>query len=66
MFLDLRNEWPSVPPNRPEPRRPRLNKTGQRVVGLVLAYNILFLLIAPIAGSSVIVAGIAFFSAMFR
>lgn len=55
MFLDVRDQWPPVPPppQVPEQRQPLLNRRGERVVGLIVAINVGLLLLAPVAGSSV-------------
>ncbi len=65
MFLDVRDQWPPVPPPRPEPPadKPRLDKRSERVVGMIVALNLGLLLLAPIAGSSVVNALSAMFAA---
>lgn len=55
MFLDLRDQWPPVPPPTPLPEtgKPRLDKRAERIVGLIVAINLGLLLLAPIAGSMI-------------
>jgi hypothetical protein len=54
MFLDLRDQWPPVPPPPvPETAKPRLDKRGERIVGLIVAINLGLLLLAPIAVSTI-------------
>lgn len=66
MFLDLRDQWPPVPPSNPLPEagKPRLGKRGERIVGLIVAINLGLLLLAPMAGTTVIEAIKAVFSAL--
>jgi hypothetical protein len=54
MFMDYRGEWP--PHWEPEPPREprRLTKRGEKVVGSLVAVNILLLLLGPIAGATVL------------
>ncbi|GAA3723252.1 MULTISPECIES: hypothetical protein [Sphingomonas] len=59
MFLDTRDPWPPAEPWRPAPPAPRLTKRGERVVGWVIGFNLLMLLVGPLAGSSVIDAVMA-------
>jgi hypothetical protein len=68
MFLDLRDQWPPVPPPTPLPEtgKPRLNKRGERILGLIVAINLGLLLLAPIAGGSIVQAVYAVFAAIRR
>lgn len=68
MFLDVRDQWPPVPPPSPLPesRKPRLGKRGERIVGLIVAINLGLLLLAPIAGSSVAQVLAAAFRTLYR
>lgn len=61
MFLDVRDPWPPVPPSTPVPGKPVLDKRSERVVGLIVAVNLGLVLLAPIAGSSVIQAVVFIF-----
>jgi hypothetical protein len=58
MFLDLRDQWPPVPPSNPVPApgQPSRTRRGERIVGLIVAINLGLLLLAPIVGSSVMQA----------
>lgn len=59
MFLDLRDDWPPVPPPQPpvsQPAPPLLDKRGERIVGVIVAINLALLLLAPIAGATVVQA----------
>ncbi len=66
MFLDLRDQWPPVPPPTPLPEtgKPRLDKRAERIVGLIVAINLILLLLAPIAGSTVVQAITALFDTL--
>jgi len=68
MFLDLRDQWPPVPPPTPLPEtgKPRLDKRAERIVGLIVAINLGLLLLAPIAGSTVVKAITAIFAVLHR
>ncbi|WP_242096091.1 MULTISPECIES: hypothetical protein [unclassified Sphingomonas] len=53
MFLDLHNAWPPPEPWSP-PSRPRMTKTRERMIGWLLGFNLLMLLVGPLAGASVL------------
>jgi hypothetical protein len=57
MFVDFRDQ-PPPPPWRPEPARPRLTARQERRLARLVLFNLLLLLVGPLAGSSV-VAGVA-------
>ena len=66
MFFDLRDQWPPVPPPPaplPETGKPLRDNHAERIVGLIVVINLGLLLLAPIAGSAVIQAFVALFSA---
>lgn len=56
MFLDMRDQWPPVPPPSPvpEPTQRRLSKRAERIVGLIVVINLALLLMAPIAGVTIV------------
>jgi hypothetical protein len=58
MFLDLRDQWPPVPPSNPVPApgKPVRTRHRERIVGVIVAINLGLLLLAPIVGSSVVQA----------
>jgi hypothetical protein len=68
MFLDVKDQWPPVPPPTPLPEtgKPRLDKRAERIVGLIVAINLGLLLLAPIAGSTVVQAIVALFAHLQR
>ncbi|KUR80274.1 hypothetical protein [Novosphingobium sp. FSW06-99] len=68
MFLDLRDQWPPVPPPNPLPDagKPKLDKRAERIVGLIVMINLGLLLLAPIAGSTVIQAITSLFATLHR
>ncbi len=68
MFLDLRDQWPPVPPPTPRPAsgQRRLSKRGERILGLIVVVNLVALIVAPIAGSSVVKAVSAALTALQR
>ena len=68
MFLDLRDQWPPVPPPTPLPEtgKHRLDKRAERIVGLIVVVNLGLLMLAPIAGSSVVQAISALFATLHR
>lgn len=54
MFLDVRDQWPPVPPPTPLPQseKSRLDKRGERIVGVIVAINLGLVVLAPIAGTT--------------
>jgi hypothetical protein len=68
MFLDVRDQWPPVPPPTPLPEtgKSRLSRRVERIVGLIVAINLGLLLLIPLAGSTVVQAITALFSALHR
>jgi hypothetical protein len=68
MFLDLRDQWPPVPPPTPLPEtgKPRFDRRAERIVGLIVVINLGLLLLAPIAGSTVLQAISALFATLHR
>ncbi len=68
MFLDVKDQWPPVPPPTPLPEtgKPRLDKRAERIVGLIVAINLGLLLLAPIAGSTVVQAILTLLSRLYR
>ncbi len=48
MFLETKNHW--IPPERPDRPAPRLSPRGARVLSWLVGFNLLMLLVAPIAG----------------
>jgi hypothetical protein len=68
MFLDLRDQWPPVPPPTPLPAsgKPHPGKRGEHFVGLLVACNLLLLFLAPIAGNTVVQAIVALIAALHR
>jgi hypothetical protein len=63
MFLDVRDQWPPVPPPSPQPGsgsgsgpqtgRPLPDRRKERVVGLVVAINLGLVLLSPLFGTAV-------------
>lgn len=51
MFLDLQNAWPPPEPWRPE-RKPRITRRQQRAIGWIVMFNLLMLLLGPLAGAT--------------
>ncbi len=68
MFLDLRDQWPPVPPPGPLPEsgKPRLGKRAERIIGLIVAINLALLVLLPLVGSPVIQAIAALFATLHR
>lgn len=68
MFLDLRDQWPPVPPPTPLPEtgKPRRDRRAERIVGLIVAINLGLLLLAPIVGSTVLQAVMGILAAFRR
>lgn len=56
MFLDLRDQWPPVPPRAPPPETGKTpaEKPRERILGLVVAINLCLLLLALIGGSALV------------
>ncbi len=60
MFVDFRNEW--TPPERPEPKpAPRQNKRAESVAAWVIGFNLLMLLVGPLAGATLFDVVVALF-----
>ncbi len=61
MFMDFRDQPPPPrwEPRRPPPPPPRLTPRQEKIVGWLVAINVLALLIAPIGGASIIYAVVA-------
>jgi hypothetical protein len=67
MFLDLRDPQPPHEPWNPPPRRqPQLSKRNERMVLGLVGLNVLMLLLAPIAGATLLDVAIALIRAMAR
>jgi len=63
MFLDLNNDWTPPEPWNPPPRRqPRLSKRKEGLVIGLVGFNVLMLLLAPIAGMTFFDIAIALWS----
>lgn len=59
MFVDFRAPDPPPPPWRGEPRARRLTAVQERRLAKLVLLNLLLLLVAPLAGSSVVAGLIA-------
>ena len=60
MFVDFQNEW--TPPERPEPTpAPRQNKRAESVTAWIIGFNLLMLLVGPLAGATLFDAVAALF-----
>lgn len=53
MFVEGGGGW-KPPPWRPPPRKPRMTKKQERVILWLVGVNVLFLLIAPIGGGTIV------------
>ncbi len=53
MFVEGGGGW-KPPPWRPPPRKPRVTKKQERVILWLVGVNVLFLLIAPIGGVTIV------------
>lgn len=60
MFLDLKNLGPLPEPWRPTPR-PRLTPSRERMVRRLIAFNLVLLLVGPLAGASILEAALYLF-----
>lgn len=65
MFLDLRDQWPPVPPRAPMPETGKTHATRPRdsILGLVVAINIGLVLLA-LAGTGLLLQIMTALSAM--
>jgi hypothetical protein len=59
MFVDLPNGWPPPEPSRPRRPNPRLTPREQKVMGWIIGFNIVMLLLGPIAGTTLFDAVLA-------
>lgn len=56
MFVDLPHYWSPPEGPQPEKMKPRLTKRQEKALGLIIGFNVLMLLLGPIAGTSVLQA----------
>ena len=61
MFLDVREPWPHPEPWRPKRSEPAITKRGERVIAWVVGFNLVMLVLGPLAGATVVEALIALF-----
>lgn len=68
MFLDVKDQWPPVPPPSPVPvpGQQRVRHRSDRMIALVVAINLLVLLVGPLIGSSLIQFVAALVAALHR
>jgi len=68
MFLDVRDQWPPVPPQRPQPQtgHPAPLRRRDAIIGLIVAFNLAVVLLAPIAGSTMLRAVATLLRALAR
>ncbi|WP_174297998.1 hypothetical protein [Sphingomonas bacterium] len=52
MFLD-HNGWPPPEPWRPKPPRRRITVRQERMIAWIIGFNLLMLLLGPLAGATV-------------
>ena len=68
MFLDVKDQWPPVPPPSPlpSPGKPRTRLRSDRMVAVIVALNLLLLLVGPVIGSAFIQTVAAIVAALHR
>lgn len=60
MFVDFEQGWP--PPERREPDpAPRQNKRSETVAAWIIGFNLVMLLVGPLAGATIFDAIVALF-----
>jgi hypothetical protein len=59
MYVDFRNDWPPPEPLKPERPKRRLNKRQETVVLCIIGFNLLMLIVGPLAGATLFEAVIA-------
>ncbi len=59
MYVDSRNDWPAPGPRKPPRPHSRLTKRQETVVIWIIAFNLVMLLLAPLAGVTLFDAIIA-------
>lgn len=60
MFVDFHNQWLPPEPPAPKPVPPR-NTRAESIAGWVIGFNLLMLLVGPLAGATLFDAVIALF-----
>jgi hypothetical protein len=59
MYVDFQDDWPRPEPWKPERPKRRFTKRQENVVIWIVAFNMLMLLLAPVAGGTVFDAVVA-------
>ncbi|UDL94047.1 MULTISPECIES: hypothetical protein [Lichenihabitans] len=59
MFVDFQNQFPHPGPWEPKPRKVRITKRQEKIVIWLIFFNLLMLLLAPVAGFTIFDAVIA-------
>ncbi|MEZ0497830.1 hypothetical protein [Sphingomonas sp. IW22] len=61
MFVNFNGDWPPQPEPPPRPTPPRLDKRARTRFTWVIAFNLLLLLLMPLAGVTLFDAVVALF-----
>lgn len=59
MFVDFQDDWRRAGPWEPKRPRGRLTKRQEKVIGWLVGINLLLLLVAPLGGSTLVIAIVA-------
>jgi hypothetical protein len=64
MYVDFRSDWPPPEPRKPSCPTKRLSRRRESVLLYVIGFNLLMLVLAPLAGATVFDAVIALVRAL--
>ena len=59
MYVDFRDDWPPLDPLKPERPKRCLSKRQETVVLCIVGFNLLMLVVGPLAGATLFEAVIA-------
>ncbi|GHH14799.1 hypothetical protein E2E30_00785 [Sphingomonas sp. AAP5] len=60
MFVDFQNQWSPPEPPAPKPA-PRQNKRAESITAWIIGFNLVMLLVGPLAGATLFDAVVAMF-----
>lgn len=59
MFVEFQDGWPPPEPWEPKPAGPRMSKRAERLTTWIIGFNLVMLLVGPLAGATVFDAVLA-------
>ena len=64
MYVDFRDDWPPLEPLKPERPKRRLSRRQETVLLCIISFNLLMLVLGPLAGATLFGAAIAVVQAL--